>query len=71
MTPNQVVDSATFNTLSLNEFDSMKVCNYIAFDLSLKSGVFDSAGCGTLSLTKHGYIIYIELHPTVFSRQNR
>ena len=49
----------------------MKACNYVAFDVSLKSSVFDSAGCGTLSLTKHGYIIYIELHPTVFSRQNR
>jgi len=57
MTPNQVVDSATFNTLSLRKFDSMKVCIYIAFDSSLKSSVFDSAGCVTLSLTKHRYIM--------------
>jgi len=57
MTPNQVVDSAGWNTLSLRKFESMKVCSYVAFDLSLKSGVVDSAGCGTLSLTQCRYII--------------
>jgi len=57
MTSHQVVDSAGWNTLSLRKFDSMKVCSYVAFDLSLKSGVVDSAGCGTLSLTQCRYIM--------------